>query len=156
MERLKELFSGDRIDFDEFVERLEERPDIKNGYVSTAELEKANAKAAAEKAAREKESADFAQELFNARKDMMIDLAIAQSGAKNVKAARALIDEDAVTLDNGVLCGMQQELERVGKDCPYLFGAARGYNPPAPINGTAAVSVDESEKWREEAGLPAK
>ena len=156
MEKLKELFSGDRIDFDEFVERLEGRPDIKNGYVSAAELEKANAKAAAEKAAREKESADFAQELFNARKDMMIDLAIAQSGAKNVKAARALIDEDAVTLDNGVLCGMQQELERVGKDCPYLFGAARGYNPPAPIKGTAAVSVDESEKWREEAGLPAK
>ncbi len=156
MERLKELFSGDKLSFDEFFERLRSRPDIQSGYVSASEMEKAKAKIAAEKAAREKDSADFAMELSNARRDMMIDLALSQSGAKNIKAARALIDENAVTLDNGELCGIAQEIERVGKDCPYLFGAARGINPPAPVNGIAAAYVDESEKWREEAGLPAK
>ena len=72
MERLKELFSGESISFEEFIKRLEERPDIKNEYVSAELLENANAKIAAEKAAREKDSADFASELFNARKDMLI------------------------------------------------------------------------------------
>lgn len=156
MERLKELFCGESIGFEEFCERLAARPDIQGEYVSAGELEKANAKIAAEKAAREKDSADFAVELSNARRDMMINLALAQSGAKNIKAVRALIDESAVTLDNGELCGIDREIARVGKDCPYLFGAIRGMNPPAPANGATAISVDESERWREEAGLTAK
>ena len=156
MERIKELFSGESISFEEFAERLNGRPDIKSEYVSAKMLENANAKIAAEKAAREKDSADFADELFNARKDMLIEIAVLRSGAKNIKAVRALIDEDCVKMDNGSLCGLDEELARVEKDCPYLFGAARGYNPPAPIKGAAAVSVDESERWREEAGLPVK
>jgi len=156
VERLKELFLGESISFEEFFERLKARPDIQNEYVSAKELEKAEAKIAAEKAAREKDSADFAAELSGARRDMMIDLALSQSGAKNIKAARALIDESAVTINNGELFGIEQEIERVGKDCPYLFGATRGFNPPAPVNGAAAISVDDSERWREEAGLPAK
>ena len=156
MERLKDVFSGERLSFEEFCERLNTRPDIKGEYANASELERAKAQIDAEKAAREKDCADFAIELSNARKDMMIDLALSQAGAKSIKAAKALINEQAVVFNNGELCGMEQEIERVGKDCPYLFGAARGYNPPAPTNGAAAVSVDESERWREEAGLPAK
>jgi hypothetical protein len=156
VERLKEVFSGESLSFEEFCERLNARPDIQREYVHAAELEKAKAKIDAEKAAREKDSADFAAELCSARKDMMIDLALSQAGAKNIKAAKALINEQAVAFNNGELCGIEQEIDRIGKDCPYLFGAAKGYNPPAPTNGAAAVSVDESEKWREEAGLPAK
>ena len=109
----------------------------------------------AEKAAREKDSIDFANEMAAARRDMLIDMALSQSGAKNIKAVRALLKEEAVMMENGALAGMDNEIERISKDCPYLFGGrAAGMNPPAPASGKTAAMPDESERWRTEAGLP--
>ena len=91
------------------------------------------------------------------RRDMMVDMELTKSGAKNIKAVRALLNEEAITLLDGGLCGIEQEIERIGQDCPYLFcNRAAWFNPPAPKAGASAVSIDESERWRTEAGLPAK
>ena len=61
MERLKDVFSGERLSFEEFCERLNTRPDIKGEYANASELERAKAQIDAEKAAREKDCADFAK-----------------------------------------------------------------------------------------------
>lgn len=157
MQRMKEIFSGEALSFEEFFERLNARPDILNEYVGAEDLAAASARFEAEKAAREKDAADFALEMASVRRDMMVDMALSQSGAKNIKAVRALLNEDAVTLNNGLLAGMEQEISRIAKDCPYLFKSkGYGFNPPAPTAGEAAVTQDESERWRTEAGLPAR
>lgn len=157
MLRLKEIFSGETLGFEEFFERLNARPDILNEYVGADDFAAASARFEAEKAAREKDAADFANEMAAVRRDMMVDMALSQSGAKNIKAVRALLNEDAVTLQNGVLAGIEQEIGRITKDCPYLFKSrGTGYNPPAPAAGETAAPQDESERWRAEAGLPAR
>ena len=157
IQRLKEIFAGEAISFDEFSQRLNDRPDILGEYADAQDLAAVSAKFEAEKAAREKDAADFANEMAAMRRDMMVDMELTKSGAKNIKAVRALLNEEAITLLDGGLCGIEQEIERIGKDCPYLFGnRAAWFNPPAPKAGAAAVSVDESERWRTEAGLPAK
>ena len=153
MEKLKEIFNGEKLDYDEFFERLEKNPEIMGGYVKVQEAESLKKQLEAEKAAREQESVGFAKEMLELKRDMMIDMALSQAGAKNIKAARALIDDNAISLENGVLCGIEQQLVKAGKDCPYLFKMA---NPPAPTAGAAVVLPDESEKWRVEAGLSEK
>lgn len=153
MEKIKELFNGETLSYDEFLARLNEHPEITTAYVKAEEVQTLKNQLEAEKATREQENNDFAEKMMELKRDMMIDLALAQAGAKNIKAARALINETAISLENGVLCGMEQQLAKAGKDCPYLFRIA---NPPAPAASVAAVLPDEKEKWRKEAGLSDK
>ena len=57
------------------------------------------------------------------RKASAIDIALANSKAKNGKAARALLDLDAVKLDGNKLLGFDDQLEALKKSDPWLFEA---------------------------------
>ena len=57
------------------------------------------------------------------RKASAIDIALANSRAKNGKAARALLDLDAVKLDGNKLLGFDDQLEALKKSDPWLFEA---------------------------------
>lgn len=57
------------------------------------------------------------------RKASAIDIALANSKAKNGKAARALLDLDAVKLDGDKLLGFDDQLEALKKSDPWLFEA---------------------------------
>lgn len=70
------------------------------------------------------------------KKDSRIDLALVEAKAKNVKAARALLDVDKVSLDGDNLIGLKEQLEAVAKANPYLFGDEAG-NPAPPASGAA-------------------
>lgn len=65
------------------------------------------------------------------RKASAIDLALATSKAKNGKAARALLDLDAVKLDGDKLLGFDDQLEALKKSDPWLFEAAETTQPGA-------------------------
>ena len=55
------------------------------------------------------------------RRDNAIELALAGCRAKNSKAARALLDLDAIKLDGDKLLGMDDQLESLRKENPWLF-----------------------------------
>ena len=55
------------------------------------------------------------------RRDNAIELALAGCRAKNSKAARALLDLDAIKLDGDKLLGMDEQLESLRKENPWLF-----------------------------------
>lgn len=55
------------------------------------------------------------------RRDNAIDLALAGCRAKNSKAARALLDLDAIKLDGDKLLGIDDQLENLRKENPWLF-----------------------------------
>lgn len=61
-----------------------------------------------------------AAELQKVRKDSAIDVALLGAKARNVKAARALIDDAKITLkEDGTLEGL--DIAAMQKDAPYLF-----------------------------------
>jgi len=62
----------------------------------------------------------FDADLAAARRDSAVDLMLVQSGARNVKAARALLDLSKAKLkDDGTLEGV--DVEGLKKSDPYLF-----------------------------------
>lgn len=50
-----------------------------------------------------------------------LDAALTKGGALNSKATKALLDMDAIKFDDGKLTGLDEQLETVKKDNPYLF-----------------------------------
>lgn len=150
MQRFKDIFEDKALTFEEFCGRC-------GGIKLYGEEDMAGAAARleAEKAARAADAQEFAAQIENTRRDLLIDMALQKAGAKNIKAARALIDEGAIKLENGSLSGADRQVEAAMESCPYLFGRTLMGNPPPPKGGKAAVpSADEQEKWRAEAGLP--
>lgn len=78
------------------------------------------------------------------QKDHAIEGAIRDAKGKNVKAIRALIDDDKITWENGVLGGLTEQLTALAsaEDSSMLFGEAQTppagthlNNPPSGGNG---------------------
>lgn len=150
MQRFKGVFEDKALTYEQFCERC-------SGIKLYDEKEMANSAALleAEKAARAADAQEFAMQIEETRRDLMIDMALQKAGAKNIKAARALIDEGEIKLENGILNGADEQIETAKESCPYLFGKAAVGNPPPPKGGKIALTAaDEQEKWRAEAGLP--
>lgn len=68
------------------------------------------------------------------RKETAIELALKDEKAKNVKAVKALLDLEKVSLDGDNLIGLDEQLKGLKESDPYLFGEdtlkGRGTNPP--------------------------
>lgn len=81
-----------------------------------------------------------------------VDMALKDAKAKNLKAVRALLDMDKVSLENDEVVGLEEQLAGITKDNPFLFGDDK--NPPPPVAGGGADNfTTEMSKWRAEAGL---
>lgn len=65
--------------------------------------------------------AKYDADIAAVRRDSAIELALAGSRAKNNKAARALLDMDAIKLDGDKLLGMSEQLEGLRKEHPWMF-----------------------------------
>ena len=79
--------------------------------------------------------ADYESRLAAATRSAALDIAIAQSGGRNAKAIRALIDEADLGDDPA---GAREAVARVRRDNPYLFALSI---PTAP--GTGAPSAPQ-------------
>ena len=89
------------------------------------------------------------------QKSHAIENSVRDAKAKNVKAVMALLDIDKITLEDGALKGIQDQLESLtkGEDTAFLFGdtqpsAPAGThlnNPPSGQNGTPPTSKTFAE-----------
>ena len=63
-----------------------------------------------------------AAELLGLRLDNAVDSALATAGARNLKAVRALLELDRVSLgDDGMLSGLSEQIDALVKSDGYLF-----------------------------------
>lgn len=69
-----------------------------------------------------KQKSDYEAMIAKRDKDYLIDDAFKGAKAKNLKAARALIDYDKINVKEGKLEGL--DIEALKKSDPYLFGEA--------------------------------
>jgi len=90
-------------------------------------------------AARERES--------EIRLSHAVDNALTQAKAKNLIAVRALLDMEGITLADGKLSGLDEQLETLMQENSYLFEA--GENNPQfirPSAGGSCVSQEDFQK----------
>lgn len=95
-------------------------------------------------------------ELAQIRLDNAIDAALTAAGAKNTKAARALLDTGKVKMgDDGKLSGLDEQLAAVKKSDAYLFAEKqkstfKGFQPGASGDVKPGTEVDMSKMTYEE------
>lgn len=113
------------------------------------------------KAKAEKAEKDAAAQLNAMRRSHAIEAGITARKGKNVKAIRALIDEEAVTVnEKGEVIGLNEQLDAVENENAYLFGSDEaqphfsrptpGVNNPTPNKNEQANAALRSLFGRNE------
>jgi len=95
-------------------------------------------------------------EVKKLRLNHAIETELSKAKAKNLKAARALLDESKIVLgEDGTIAGLKEQLEAIQKDNAYLFETT---TPPAnkpifggpsgdtPLTGDAALQAQFASK----------
>lgn len=60
-------------------------------------------------------------ELNNSKINGVISASLISAGAKNLKAASALIDKSKITFEDDVVLGLKEQIDAVKDECGYLF-----------------------------------
>ncbi|WMJ83452.1 phage scaffolding protein [Oscillospiraceae bacterium LTW-04] len=159
MEQLKQLFGEKALTYGEFETALQGCKDLKlanlagGQYVDKAKFAQLEVQLTEAKSGREADAKAFGEQLTAQKKDAGIAQVLIRAQAKNLTAAKALLRLDEIVLDGDTLTGIDEQLEAVMRENPFLFGGAQG-NPPPPANGGVGFVSDDTAKWRLEAGLP--
>lgn len=77
---------------------------------------------------------EYEEKMKVLRKETSVELAIKDEKAKNVKAVKALLDLEKVSLDGENLIGLEEQLKTLKESDSYLFGTdtLKGRNPNPP------------------------
>lgn len=65
---------------------------------------------------------EYEEKIAKLRKETSIELVLKDNKAKNIKAVKALLDLDKVSLDGDNLIGLEEQLEGLKESEAYLFG----------------------------------
>ena len=95
------------------------------------------------------------QQIADLKKSSAIDLALTQAGAKNIKAAKALLDSESLELTNEGLKGLDEQLAALKESDGYLFGQSEQV-PPNPDGKKATFSGNASSGQNVEEDVFAK
>lgn len=83
------------------------------------------------------------QQIADLKKSSAIDLALTQAGAKNIKAAKALLDSESLELTDEGLKGLDDQLAALKESDGYLFGQSEQV-PPNPDGKKATFGGNPS------------
>ncbi|MCM6854568.1 phage scaffolding protein [Enterococcus faecium] len=95
------------------------------------------------------------QQIADLKKSSAIDLALTQAGAKNIKAAKALLDSESLELTEEGLKGLDDQLAALKESDGYLFGQSEQV-PPNPDGKKATFSGNASSGQNVEEDVFAK
>lgn len=88
-----------------------------------------------EQIAREQEQQSFTAELQRQ---------LREAGAKSVKAAEALLDQEGLFLEEGKIRGLDQQLSSLQEEYPYLFASQEEAPPHAVASATGGGQEQRS------------
>lgn len=92
------------------------------------------------------------QQIADLKKSSAIDLALTQAGAKNIKAAKALLDGESLELTDEGLKGLDDQLAALKESDGYLFGQSEQVPPnPAGKKATFSGNASSSQNVEEDA-----
>lgn len=131
---------------DEATESLEKFKDVKPDEL-TAEIEKL------QQTIKDKDT-EYAQKIADMEFDSAIEKAITESGAKNAKAVKALLDIEALKGGKNQKDDIASALETVKKDNDYMFGSDEPINKSVGSTKGGGGADAKTAALRAAAGLP--
>lgn len=131
---------------DEATESLEKFKDVKPDEL-TAEIEKL------QQTIKDKDT-EYAQKIADMEFDSAIEKAITESGAKNAKAVKALLDIEALKGSKNQKDDIASALETVKKDNDYMFGSDEPINKSVGSTKGGGGADAKTAALRAAAGLP--
>ena len=144
MEKLKDIFGGRSMTYEEFRAALEADGSVKladlsaGGYVDRGRLDRLSAELERERqeSARELEELRlrYQRDMSAARLESAVDLALYAAGAKNPRLTRAAIDMSALRPGPEGVDGLAEQIDALRASDGYLFGDER----PVPRLNTGA------------------
>lgn len=66
------------------------------------------------------------------RRDSALDMYLVGRGARNIKAVRALLDDEKIKMDGETLIGAQEQVDSLAQSDSYLFSAKEEPKPQTP------------------------
>lgn len=92
--------------------------------------------------------ADYEAKILARERDYALESALRDTGARNIKALRGLLDDSKITFAEGKLSGLNEQVDAIRKSDAYLFSEVKmksGNETPPPNPGKT-----EADKWAEE------
>lgn len=97
--------------------------------------------------------AEYEKRISDIQFNHALDSALTGAKAKNVKAVKALLDTDGLTLNDGEILGLKERLEKVKEENSYLFESDK--QPPKFVGTTpGAQTGGDMKAVRAAMGLP--
>ncbi|GFN35812.1 phage scaffolding protein [Tepidimicrobium xylanilyticum] len=145
LEAHKEAIKDNYVPIARFNEINEEKKELKNQLddrdkqlqelkVKAAGNEELTAKITELEELNKQTKEEYENKIAALRKETAIELALKDAKARNIKAVKALLDLDKVSLDGDNILGLEEQLKGLKESDPYLFGEdklkGRDPNPP--------------------------
>ena len=90
--------------------------------------------------------ADYEAKLLGVQRDTALEKALSDSGAKNAKAVKALLDADKIIFKDGELSGVTEQLDGFKESDPYLFEMGQRQGSYTPNGGAPAKTYASMEE----------
>lgn len=147
LEAHKEAIKDNYVPIARFNEINEEKKELKNQLddrdkqlqelkVKAAGNEELTAKITELEELNNQTKEEYENKIAALRKETAIELALKDEKAKNVKAVKALLDLEKVSLDGDNILGLEEQLKGLKESDPYLFGEDKlsGREPKPPTD----------------------
>lgn len=95
---------------------------------------------------------DAADKITKMQFDHALEAALSGAKVKNVKAARALIDVDGLSLKDGEIPGLKDQIEKIKSENDYLFESDEA--KPQFAGGSHQTEMNDMDAARAVMGLP--
>lgn len=148
----KDKFDGEvsraKAENDKLTEEIKTlQGDLEKANSSTGDLETIKAEAATAKKESEDRLAKFKTEADKNSLDYEIRLGVMAYGAKDEKSVIAHLDKEKVTLIDGKLSGLNEQLGEIKKSNEYLFGEPKQIFESTPLNPPPPEDDLTPDKW---------
>lgn len=145
----KSKFETVRQEKKEIQEQLEERDgqleDLKKQARGNEELEETIQELQDKN---EKLTEEYEKKVQQTKLDMAIESRLIKEKARNPKAVKALLNKDAISLDdNGNVIGLDEQLEKIKEDEDYLFGETGLKGKEAKKDGQTTTATEDNP-WK--------
>jgi len=147
LEAHKEAIKDNYVPIARFNEINEEKKELKNQLedrdkqlqelkVKAAGNEELTAKITELEELNKQTKEEYENKIVALRKETAIELALKDAKARNIKAVKALLDLDKVSLDGDNILGLEEQLKGLKESDPYLFGEDKlsGREPKPPTD----------------------
>ncbi|SDX89561.1 phage scaffolding protein [Tepidimicrobium xylanilyticum] len=147
LEAYKEAIKDKYVPIERFNEVNEEKKELKNQLedrdkqlqelkVKAAGNEELTAKITELEELNKQTKEEYENKIAALKKETAIELKLKDEKARNIKAVKALLDLDKVSLDGDNLIGLDEQLKGLKESDPYLFGEDKlsGREPKPPTD----------------------